>query len=183
MQLDRFWLRHFRKPQRPPQKNEPFSQDVHSRIPFVNWGWNLPIPKPGCRALGLHVLENEYHQSLPDIDLILIRAVFFFSLWYHNLSLFHCWKAERGWWLSINLQTPENDHCRIYSLWSLAGIFHFLSLHFFPLQMSSLVFTVFFALIVCPERPGWLWLRMLFKPGLLLLILGRGRRPTTAPAS
>jgi hypothetical protein len=36
----------------------------------------LPIPKPVCGALGLHVFENEYHQWLPDIDLILIRAIF-----------------------------------------------------------------------------------------------------------
>jgi hypothetical protein len=31
--------------------------------------------------------------------------------------MFHCWKARRGWDLTINSRTPKIDYRRIYSLW------------------------------------------------------------------
>jgi hypothetical protein len=40
-----------------------------------------------------------------------------FSFLFQNLPLFHCWKADRGLKLSRHLQTAENNHLHIYSLW------------------------------------------------------------------
>lgn len=31
--------------------------------------------------------------------------------------MFYCWRGERGWQLPINLRTPNNKNCLIYSLW------------------------------------------------------------------
>jgi hypothetical protein len=36
-------------------KNEPFSQDIHSKLPTLDRGWDLPIFKAQCRTSGLHV--------------------------------------------------------------------------------------------------------------------------------
>ncbi len=56
-----------------------------------------------------------YRQWLADIELIEIR-ISFGSL-FQDESVICCWKAKRGWGLTINLRTPKIDYCRIYSLY------------------------------------------------------------------
>jgi hypothetical protein len=43
----------FRKPRSTPPKNEPFSQEMHLKIPLLSWGWKLSNSKPGCRVSAL----------------------------------------------------------------------------------------------------------------------------------
>jgi hypothetical protein len=45
----------FRKLQSsPPKKNEPFSQEMHLKIPLPSQGLILSNSKPGCRVSALH---------------------------------------------------------------------------------------------------------------------------------
>ncbi len=34
---------------------EPFNQDMHSKIPTLERGWDLPISKPQCRDSGIQI--------------------------------------------------------------------------------------------------------------------------------
>jgi hypothetical protein len=46
----------FRKPRSSPrkEKTEPFSQEMHLKIPLLSQGLKLPNSKPGCRVSALH---------------------------------------------------------------------------------------------------------------------------------
>ncbi len=70
---------------------------------------------PDVEPLVFTFLWNRCHQWLADIELIQISPFFVFS--FQDEPVFHCWKAKRGWDLTINLRTPKINYCRIYSLW------------------------------------------------------------------
>jgi hypothetical protein len=44
----------FRIPRSTPSKNEPFSQEMHLKIPLLTWCLKLSNSKPGCRVSALH---------------------------------------------------------------------------------------------------------------------------------
>ncbi len=45
----------FRKPQSSPPENEPFSQEMHLKIPLLSRGFKLSNSKPRCRVSALHL--------------------------------------------------------------------------------------------------------------------------------
>ncbi len=45
----------FRKPDHRPEKNEPFNQEKHLKIPLLSKGLKLPNSKPDCRVSALHL--------------------------------------------------------------------------------------------------------------------------------
>jgi hypothetical protein len=57
---------------------------------------------------------NKYHQWLSDIGLYQTRS--FFSFFFQDKPLFHCWKANRGLKWSRYSWSPINDPFHIYSL-------------------------------------------------------------------
>jgi hypothetical protein len=60
-------------------------------------------------------LWNRYHQWLADVELIQIST--FCGFLFQDEPVFHCWKAKRGWDLTLNSLTRKIDYRRIYSLW------------------------------------------------------------------
>ncbi len=54
VQLDRSWLPLPKNPDHHPPKNEPFSQEMHLKIPRLCRGLKFSNSKPGCRVSALH---------------------------------------------------------------------------------------------------------------------------------
>ncbi len=52
--LDRCWLPLSENPDHHPQKNEPFSQEMHLKIPLLSRGLKVSNSNPGCRVSALH---------------------------------------------------------------------------------------------------------------------------------
>ncbi len=106
----------FRKPRSSPPKNEPFSQEMHLKIPLLSRGLKSSSSKPVCRISAIHFFVKGktpmgfWHRVHSDKC--------FFSFLFQDQPLFHYWKAIRGLKLSRNLRTPKSDHIHIYSLWN-----------------------------------------------------------------
>ncbi len=100
-----------------PKKNEPFSQEMHMKIPLLSRGLKLMSSKAGCKVSALHFSVKLipqmafWHRANSD-------GCFFIFL-SQDEPVFHRWKANRGLKLSRILRTTENDHLHIYSLISM----------------------------------------------------------------
>ncbi len=86
----RWALTPFRKPQSPrslPSETDPFSQEMHLKIPLLSLGvWNWLILNQATVFQLFISLWNRYRQSFADIKLIQIRA---FPASYSRQPLFH----------------------------------------------------------------------------------------------
>ncbi len=113
--LDRPWLPLLENCDHHPQKNEPFSQEMHLKIPPSSQGLKLSNSKPEYRVSALHF----FVKLLPPMASC-HRAQWdecFFSFLFLDQPLFHCWKANQGLNLLGNLRTLEYDRLHIYRLW------------------------------------------------------------------
>jgi hypothetical protein len=117
--LERSWLPPSENPDYHRQKTNRSARRRFWRYRFSAVVWNCQILNQVVESHLFTSLWNKYHQWLSNIELI--QTSDFSSFLFKNYSLFHCWKANRDLELSRNSQTPEDDHLRIYSLWSWEG--------------------------------------------------------------
>ncbi len=119
-----FWLPLSENPHHHSEKNDPFRQGVHSKIPLLSRGLKLSNSKPGCRVSALpffcKIESTNGFLTSSSIKYVLFSASYFIN---------PCFTAGKE--LSVenvfNSQTPDNDHLHICSLWLQVAwyCFHF----------------------------------------------------------
>ncbi len=136
--LDRSWLPLREIPDHNPQKQNRSARRCIWRYRCQPGVWNCQILNQVVESQLFTFLWNGYPQWLSDIQLIQISA--FFSFLFLDWPLFLCWRANRYLKFSRNLQTPENDHVHICSVWSdptPSGFLNFHSRHMFKSRSYS----------------------------------------------
>ncbi len=113
--LDRSWLPLSENPDVHPPKTNRSARTCIQSYPLLNGVGTCQFLKHDVEPRVFTFLWNRYHQWLADIELIHINTFFVFL--FQDEPGFHCWKAKRGWDLTLNSRTPKIDHHRIYSLW------------------------------------------------------------------
>jgi hypothetical protein len=106
---------YFKNPDNQPPKNEPFSQEMHLKIPLLRRGSNFSNSKPGCSLSSSLLCEIDTTNGF--LTWSSFRWVLF-QLLILGLTPVSLLKAKRGLKSSRNFWTPENKHLHIYSLWS-----------------------------------------------------------------
>ncbi len=95
-------------PNHHPPKVEAFSHEIHLKIPLWSWGWK--ISNSNLNSSLILCISNRKDTTNGFSDSSSITWVLFFSFFFQDEPLFHCWILNRGLKVLRNLRTAVNVH-------------------------------------------------------------------------